>query len=228
MGRRGGTAVGRAVFVFWEEEKNSPQRTQRKKGRRAEGVRPWIVRAHPYKPRVGHPQVHLIRGGTFIEEYRQKCLCHTRFLYFTSFTSLISLFFNYFNFYWYSWSMWRMAPFSSKATSKALAFFTSMSANWFSWARSTAWSLTISRTARKATIMAWREGQASKNWMRLTVEVSLERIWLRSWAIIWATVKTSWVSSMRTTSFLRSRTCWKTRTRSTRETTSSPSVPSSL
>ncbi len=58
--------------------------------------------------------------------------------------------------------------------------------------------------------------------------VALARIWPRSCAIICATVKSSCGNSMRVTSFLRSRTCWKTRTRSTNETTSSPSVPSSL
>lgn len=55
--------------------------------------------------------------------------------------------------YWYSASM-RRVPVSSKATSKALAFLTMISPNCFSWARATAWSLTISRTARNATIMA--------------------------------------------------------------------------
>src|SRR5208282_293450 len=129
--------------------------------------------------------------------------------------------------YWYSASM-RRAPEASKAVSKDLDFLIRMSANCFSWWRETAWSLTISRRARKATIMAWREGQASKNSTRLMVEVSLARIRARSWAIIWATVKDSCWNSRRVTSFLRSRTCWKTRTRSTRETTSSPSVASSL
>jgi hypothetical protein len=32
-------------------------------------------KSHPYTPRVGHPQVHLIRGTTLIEEHRQECLC---------------------------------------------------------------------------------------------------------------------------------------------------------
>src|SRR5712671_2549238 len=63
--------------------------------------------------------------------------------------------------------------------------------------------------------------------MRLTVLSSLARICARSWAIIWATVNCSCCNSMRETSLRRSRTCWKTRTRSTMETTSSPSVPSS-
>src|SRR5437899_1306324 len=62
-------------FVFREEEKNSPQRTrrtQRKKGGRTEMLWRWIVRAHPYKPRVGHPQVHSFSGVTEIEEHRLK------------------------------------------------------------------------------------------------------------------------------------------------------------
>ena len=81
--------------------------------------------------------------------------------------------------------------------------------------------------ARNATIMAWREGQASKKRMRLTVLSSLARICARSCAIICATVNCSCRSSIRETSLRRSSTCWKTRTRSTSETTRSPSVPSS-
>src|ERR1700687_390991 len=64
--------------------------------------------------------------------------------------------------YWYSASM-RRVPDSSKAVAKDLDFLIRISPNCFSWERATACSLTISRTARKATIMAWREGQASKN-----------------------------------------------------------------
>ena len=90
-----------------------------------------------------------------------------------------------------------MAPLASKATSKALAFFTRMSENCLSWARATAWSFTISRTARNATIIACREGQASKNSIRRTVLVVAGENLARSCAIIWATVKVGCCSSMR-------------------------------
>ena len=36
-----------------------------------------IVRTHPYKPRVGHPQVHLWSGTGEIQEHSQEWLCHT-------------------------------------------------------------------------------------------------------------------------------------------------------
>src|SRR6266849_4537855 len=50
----------------------------------------------------------------------------------------------------------------------------------------------------------------------------------RKAAIICATVNSSCRNSIRETSFFRSKTCWNTFTKSTSETTSSPSVPSSL
>src|SRR5689334_8408580 len=65
--------------------------------------------------------------------------------------------------YLYSSSTIRNAPCSSNATSKLLPFFTTISPNIFSCTSSTACSFTISSTARNATIIACREGQASKN-----------------------------------------------------------------
>jgi hypothetical protein len=147
--RVGGTRVG-VPFLLWgeNEEKISTQRTQRGHGghradRREEDYAEYAEDAECAEERKTRT---LKTAG---------CGTHVLILYF--------LYLLYFNFYWYSWSMWRIAPFSSKATSKALDFLTRMSANCFSWVRSTAWSLTISRTAKNATIMAWREGQASKN-----------------------------------------------------------------
>ena len=40
-------------------QKAGPTRTGETQERREESWRRWSVRAHPYKPRVGHPQVHL-------------------------------------------------------------------------------------------------------------------------------------------------------------------------
>jgi hypothetical protein len=72
MGRGWRHEIRFVPFLFFEEkEKISTQRTQRGhrvhggKKRREEGRTEilWIsiVRAHPYKSRVGHPQVHLFR-----------------------------------------------------------------------------------------------------------------------------------------------------------------------
>ena len=64
-----------------EREKKKPKRRahhgvhrgHREEGR-AEGLWRYVVRAHPYKPRVGHPQVQLFRGVTKIEEHRKEWL----------------------------------------------------------------------------------------------------------------------------------------------------------
>src|SRR5882724_6770608 len=37
-----------------------------------ESWRLWVVRAHPYKPRVGHPQGQVVGGVSWIEEHRLK------------------------------------------------------------------------------------------------------------------------------------------------------------
>ena len=63
----------------------------------------------------------------------------------------------------YSSSTILIAPLSSNTTSNALPFFSMMSPNIFSCTRATACSFTISSTARNATIIACREGHASKN-----------------------------------------------------------------
>src|SRR5579863_5112534 len=65
--------------------------------------------------------------------------------------------------YLYSSSTCRIAPFSSSTASNALAFFNKISPNCFSCTIAMACSFTISSTARNATIIACREGHASKN-----------------------------------------------------------------
>src|SRR5439155_11036046 len=65
--------------------------------------------------------------------------------------------------YLYSSSISLIPPASSKTKSNILCFLTRISPNCFSCTSATACSFTISRTARNATIIAWRDGQASKN-----------------------------------------------------------------
>src|SRR6266850_1618037 len=130
--------------------------------------------------------------------------------------------------YLYSSSICLIPPLSSNAKSNILCFRTRISPNCFSCASATACSFTISSTARNATIIACREGHASKNCTKFTALSALARICARICAIICATVNSSCRSSIRDTSFRRSSTCWNTLTKSTSETTKSPSVPSSL
>src|SRR3981189_3336179 len=130
--------------------------------------------------------------------------------------------------YLYSSSICLIPPASSNAKSNILCFRTRISPNCFSCTSATACTFTISKTAKNATIIACREGHASKNRIKFTVLSALARICARKAAIICATVNSSCRNSIRETSFFRSSTCWNTFTKSTSETTSSPSVPSSL
>src|SRR5260221_651731 len=69
MGRGWRHAIGRAVFIFWGERREEfnaefAEDAEGAEKRRAERLWRWIVRAHPYKPRVGHPQGHLLGAVT--------------------------------------------------------------------------------------------------------------------------------------------------------------------
>src|SRR5712692_5371746 len=122
-----------------------------------------------------------------------------------------------------SFSGWLSGSPPAKTTSNILCLRSRISPNSCCCTITTACSRTSSSTARNATIMAWREGQASKN-TTSRIPSSLVTRCSRNCSIICATVNCSCCSSILTTSRRRSSTCWNTLTRSTSETTSSPSA----
>src|SRR5260370_40801395 len=90
--------------------------------------------------------------------------CAVRNLSFLSLITSLLLSFDYL----YSSSICLIPPLSSKTKSNILCFRTKISPNCFSCTSATACNFTISKTAMNATIIACREGQASKNWISFT------------------------------------------------------------